>query len=77
MPRDPDIKRYEVDNSQFAEMKEIGMQDRIKRNGETAILHDPRPTTSPEARYEAYVDGQKIGNFASQADAVSEIRREP
>lgn len=77
MSRDPQIKRYEVDNSHFAEMKEIGMQDRIRRNQETAILHDPRPTTSPDARYEAYVGGQKVGSFTSQAEAVSAINREP
>jgi len=77
MPRDRQVKRYEVDNSLYSEMKEIGMQDKIRRNSETAILHDPRPSTKPESRYEAYADGTKIGNFKSQADAESALNREP
>ncbi len=30
----PEIKRYEVDNSQFSEIKEINMQAKIARNKE-------------------------------------------
>lgn len=73
MARDRQVEHYVVGEGQNAEMKQIGIQGKIAEGGETAILHDERPIQRPGGSYELYVDGRKVGNFASAAEARSAL----
>lgn len=53
--------------------------DRIRGNGENAVVHDlnqPGPTTGVMGSYyDAYADGSLIAAFDSRAEAEEAIRR--